>query len=659
MFTLVFPKLPFALSVSIVRNVYEREQRETLKALLYCFPAPADPEVHPQTEDYWGHVNPIGPRACYDEGKRVAETMCYAYMKQVVLPVRYPLGAPCAAGRRWPAAGCRPLQNASAAGAPADDVTCVQKSPGPGVTVPLALVAGGVLSGSGGCKANGLMQDSRAGRLGLGGGPCGLARFRVALKKAQRELHTSRFCSTFHAGGLKVVGTGAHEGVEVRVARIFNTFGPRMHMNDGRVVSNFILQALQGEPLTVGGGRARGECVRSGVRIRVADKGLPVRQHRVVHGLHSIPNRTCLTGQPVRSTRPVTDPDTRVHPGRDLSGVTKSGVGGPSGKPFLREAVPSAAACRRPPAEGGSQTPRHPIREHLSVLCALSRAGFRSDVQSPTGVLVSFREVGGSCPVLGVCGPRRAAERPRLSSSDLVNGLVALMNGNVSSPVNLVSPSPAGRFPLRSLRQHAQGTCLSAACPVREGDTRNRTKRESTEKIWDKLTLFRPPEGPGPEIRGAFGGCRRNQEIGDEECWDVELPDFTVLSPDGTSRLGEGLGRGCWKVGRQEEAEGRSEAPKGNPEEHTILEFAQLIKNLVGSGSEIQFLSEAQDDPQKRKPDIKKAKLMLGWEPVVPLEEGLNKAIHYFRKELEYQANNQYIPKPKPARIKKGRTRHN
>lgn len=45
---------------------------------------PVDPEVHPQNEDYWGHVNPIGPRACYDEGKRVAETMCYAYMKQVL-----------------------------------------------------------------------------------------------------------------------------------------------------------------------------------------------------------------------------------------------------------------------------------------------------------------------------------------------------------------------------------------------------------------------------------------------------------------------------------------------------------------------------------------------------------------------------------------------
>ena len=42
-----------------------------------------DPEEHPQSELYWGHVNPIGPRACYDEAKRVAETMCYAYQKQV------------------------------------------------------------------------------------------------------------------------------------------------------------------------------------------------------------------------------------------------------------------------------------------------------------------------------------------------------------------------------------------------------------------------------------------------------------------------------------------------------------------------------------------------------------------------------------------------
>ncbi|ESO08022.1 hypothetical protein HELRODRAFT_75405, partial [Helobdella robusta] len=91
-----------------------------------------DPEKHPQDEGYWGHVNPIGPRACYDEAKRVAETMCYAYQKQ--------------------------------------------------------------------------------------------------------------------------------ENVDVRVARIFNTYGPRMHMNDGRVVSNFILQALQGIPMTVYGS---GEQTRS------------------------------------------------------------------------------------------------------------------------------------------------------------------------------------------------------------------------------------------------------------------------------------------------------------------------------------------------------------------------------------------------------------
>jgi len=84
-----------------------------------------DPEVHPQPEDYWGHVNPIGPRACYDEGKRVAETLTYGFQRQ--------------------------------------------------------------------------------------------------------------------------------DGVDVRVARIFNTYGPRMNPLDGRVVSNFIVQALRGEDMTVYG----------------------------------------------------------------------------------------------------------------------------------------------------------------------------------------------------------------------------------------------------------------------------------------------------------------------------------------------------------------------------------------------------------------------
>jgi UDP-glucuronate decarboxylase len=91
-----------------------------------------DPAVHPQTEDYWGHVNPIGPRSCYDEGKRCAETLFFDY----------------------------------------------------------------------------------------------------------HRLHK----------------------LDIKVARIFNTYGPRMHLNDGRVVSNFIVQALTGEPITIYG---RGEQTRS------------------------------------------------------------------------------------------------------------------------------------------------------------------------------------------------------------------------------------------------------------------------------------------------------------------------------------------------------------------------------------------------------------
>jgi len=84
-----------------------------------------DPQVHPQTEDYWGHVNPVGPRSCYDEGKRCAETLFFDYRRQHHMPIK--------------------------------------------------------------------------------------------------------------------------------VVRIFNTYGPRMHPNDGRVVSNFIVQALLGRDITVYG----------------------------------------------------------------------------------------------------------------------------------------------------------------------------------------------------------------------------------------------------------------------------------------------------------------------------------------------------------------------------------------------------------------------
>ena len=113
-----------------------------------------DPEVHPQPERYWGSVNPIGVRSCYDEGKRIAETLCFDYQRM--------------------------------------------------------------------------------------------------------------------------------NGVEVRVARIFNTYGPRMLLDDGRVVSNFVVQALRGEPLTLYGD---GSQTRSFCYVSDLIEGLI----RLMNGEHSGP----------------------------------------------------------------------------------------------------------------------------------------------------------------------------------------------------------------------------------------------------------------------------------------------------------------------------------------------------------------------------------
>jgi dTDP-glucose 4,6-dehydratase len=70
----------------------------------------------------------------------------------------------------------------------------------------------------------------------------------------------------------------------------------------------------------------------------------------------------------------------------------------------------------------------------------------------------------------------------------------------------------------------------------------------------------------------------------------------------------------------------------GNPSEMTVLQFAQEIKRLVGSDAPIEFRPLPEDDPKIRRPDITKARELLKWEPVVPLEEGLSKTIEYFRK---------------------------
>ena len=72
----------------------------------------------------------------------------------------------------------------------------------------------------------------------------------------------------------------------------------------------------------------------------------------------------------------------------------------------------------------------------------------------------------------------------------------------------------------------------------------------------------------------------------------------------------------------------------GNPAEMTVLEFAKTIIRLVDSTSTIIYKPLPQDDPQVRQPDITRARRLLGWEPQVPLEEGLSRTIAYFREQL-------------------------
>ncbi len=72
----------------------------------------------------------------------------------------------------------------------------------------------------------------------------------------------------------------------------------------------------------------------------------------------------------------------------------------------------------------------------------------------------------------------------------------------------------------------------------------------------------------------------------------------------------------------------------GNPDEHTILEFAEKVLKIIGSDSQIVFKELPVDDPKVRRPDISRAKDVLGWEPVVGLEDGLERTLKYFQQYL-------------------------
>ncbi|MCZ6596260.1 MAG: SDR family oxidoreductase [Planctomycetota bacterium] len=73
----------------------------------------------------------------------------------------------------------------------------------------------------------------------------------------------------------------------------------------------------------------------------------------------------------------------------------------------------------------------------------------------------------------------------------------------------------------------------------------------------------------------------------------------------------------------------------GNPSEMNILEFAQRIIELTGTASQVVYRELPEDDPKVRQPDISKAKEILGWEPVVSLEDGLEQTLRYFRRRMD------------------------
>lgn len=97
---------------------------------------------------------------------------------------------------------------------------------------------------------------------------------------------------------------------------------------------------------------------------------------------------------------------------------------------------------------------------------------------------------------------------------------------------------------------------------------------------------------------------------------------------------------------RLSESEERFPVNLGNPVEMTILDFAERIRARFGNGLGIDYRPLPSDDPKIRRPDITKAKAILGWEPIVPLDEGLTVTIEYFKRKVSEEASAPSIPHP-------------
>jgi dTDP-glucose 4,6-dehydratase len=76
----------------------------------------------------------------------------------------------------------------------------------------------------------------------------------------------------------------------------------------------------------------------------------------------------------------------------------------------------------------------------------------------------------------------------------------------------------------------------------------------------------------------------------------------------------------------------------GNPNEFTILECAQLVIAITGSRSKVRYERLPEDDPKQRRPDITKARTLMGWEPKVDLDSGLRMSLEYFREAVAAEA---------------------